>query len=54
MRYQYDELTGHRCIYNHLFAIGWLPNGQTHWIWEWPYIHVGLRNLQICFIAYKE
>lgn len=51
MRYKHDEMTGHRCLYNPWFAIGWLPKGTTHWIWEWPYVHIGLGRLQFCYMG---
>lgn len=51
LQYRYDELTGHRCIYNSVFAIGWLPSGSTHWIWDRPYFHCGLGRIQFCYIG---
>lgn len=51
MRYNHDKLTGHKCLYNSLFAIGWLPGGETHWVWEWPYVHFGIGPVQFCLVA---
>ena len=51
MYYKHDKVTGHHCIYNSVWAIGWLPGGKTHWINEWPYFHAGLGCLQFCIVA---